>query len=61
MTQALHCQRCGNFIDTVLTDKDIITYDKECWVSFQQELIDVSRGHQWRKLGKTKEYREEDK
>lgn len=50
MTQALHCQVCGEFIDTVLTDKEITTYHKECDVTRQQELINVARGRQWRKL-----------
>ena len=59
MTQKLECQRCGEFIDTVLTDKDIIVYHKECWVEFQQELIDVTRGKPWRKLGESTVYQED--
>ena len=59
MTQKLECQRCGEFIDTVLTDREMITYHRDCWVEFQQELIDVSRGKQWRKLGKSTQYSEE--
>jgi hypothetical protein len=50
MTQALECQKCGEFIDTVLSDRDMIVYHKNCWVEFQQELIDVARQRPWRKL-----------
>jgi hypothetical protein len=61
MTQLLECQRCAEFIDTVLTDKDMIVYHKKCWVEFQQELIALARGEQWRKLkgSETTEYKEE--
>ena len=59
MTQKLECQRCGEFIDTVLTDKDMIVYHKQCWVEFQQELIMVAQHQTWRKLGKSTEYSEE--
>ena len=61
MTQALECQKCGEFIDTVLTDKDMIIYHKNCWVEFQQETIAVARGKKWYKLGETTECYEEDK
>jgi hypothetical protein len=61
MSQALECQKCGEFIDTVLTDKDMITYHKQCWVEFQQELIDITRKQPWHKLegSETTEYYED--
>ena len=38
MTQKLECQRCGEFIDTVLTDKPMITYHEDCWREAIEEL-----------------------
>ena len=62
MTQALQCQKCGEFMDTILTDKDMITYHKRCWVEFQQETIAIARGEKWHKLegSETTEYYESD-
>jgi hypothetical protein len=60
MSQALECQKCGEFIDIVLTDREMITYHKACWVEFQQELIAIVEKRPWRKLegSETTEYLE---
>jgi hypothetical protein len=61
MTQKLECQKCGEFMDTVLTDKVIISYHKECWVQWQIEHNAVLRGEKWHPLegSETTEYRED--
>ena len=61
MTQVLECQKCGEFMDTVLTDREIISYHKECWVQWQIEHNAILRGEKWHKLegSETTEYREE--
>ena len=57
MTSPL-CQKCG---EGVYNEFEAITYHKDCWVDFQQELIAVVEKRQWHKLGETTEYYEEDK
>ena len=37
MTQKLECQRCGEFIDTVLTDKPMITFHVACFELLMEE------------------------
>ena len=59
MTQKLECQRCAEFIDTVLSDKPMVVYHKQCWIEFQQELIAVARGEPWHKLSETTVYQED--
>jgi hypothetical protein len=61
MTQVLECQKCGEFMDTVLTDKPIISYHKDCWVEWEIASNAASHGRQWHKLkgSETTEYRED--
>ena len=52
----MKCHKCG---ERIFLEEDKISYHKPCWEEFQQELIAVARGKQWRKIGETTEYYEE--
>ncbi len=54
----VECQRCG---EPIIEGQEIISYHKDHWVDFQQELIAIARGKQWRKLegSETTEYYED--
>ena len=37
MTQAINCRRCGKFIDTILSDRPIISFHGACYLEFLEE------------------------